>query len=374
MRFSLLLPALLGLTTMAFAQEGDDAKDTAWGRSVATEIAGDPVGAEAILVEAWGEDGGNYFVRLRRAYLALRQGRFQEAQARYAALQASDEGASDPDVAAGLRAAQARTLPAEMAVIQAQAWATPEVWGAMVGQTLGNSRYLGGAVFAHVPARVTSKLTLHVAGRYVDYRRQGSGSVWAFGPGGTRQYSLGDAFVAADYQHPWWGVDGLAVYEKISNTSPMTGGNLRGRVGQRYGLLMDGTLLVSAGSPDHWQAVPRIFLWPLPNVGLRAGTRLTFDGRQSTSAMAGASVFMGGHALHLDGHLGNERAALQPASFSLLNLPGDATVGGTVTLVLHLTSTFRLLAQAQGERLKSDGADGSYFSAGLGIDVALGKP
>jgi hypothetical protein len=373
MKRGLLLLVLLGLPTIALAQVDSDSKDTAWTRSVAAEIAGDLSRAEDILVEAWGEDGGNYFVQLRRAYLALLQGRFAQAEERYAALQASDEGAADPDVAAGLKAAKARTVPPTSVVSEAQARTTPEVWGALAGQSLGNSRYLGGAVFAHIPVRLTPELTLHVAGRYVGYQRQGGGSPWALEQTGVRQFSLGDVFAGADYQRPWWGVDVLGVYEKISDINALTGGSLQGRLGQDFGLLMEGSLLASAGLSANWQAVPKLFFWPMPNLGLRAGTRLTFDGRRSASALAGASLFLRGHALHVDGHLGNERAALNPASFSLLNLPGDATLGGTLTVVVRLTPSFRLLAQAQGERLKSDGADGAYWSAALGVDMALGS-
>jgi len=377
MKRLLLVLVMMGLPMRVFAQtsqnESADRKDTAWSRSVAAEVAGDLAGAEDILSEAWGADGGNYFIQLRRAYLALLQGRFSQAEARYAALQASDEGAADPDVTAGLNAARTRTpLPGSPAV-EASARATPEVWGALVGQSLGNTSYLGGAIFAHVPVRVTPELRLHVAGRYVDYQRQGGGSRWAFGQTGARQITLGDGFLGADYQRPWWGMDALGVYEKLSGTSTLAGGSLRGRVGQRYGIMMDGTVLLSAGSSANWQVVPLAFFWPVPSLGLRAGARLTFDGRQSTSAMAGASLFLGGHSLHVDGHLGKERAALNPGSFSLLSLSGDATLGGTLTLALRLGPTVRLLAQAQGERLTSDGADGSYWSAALGVDMAFGS-
>jgi hypothetical protein len=374
MKRLLLVLVMTGLPMAAFAQTSADRKDTAWSRSVAAEVAGDLAGAENILVEAWGDDGSNYFIQLRRAYLALLQGRFSQAEARYAALQASDEGAADPDVAAGLSAAKTRTpLPGNPAV-EASARATPEVWGAMVGQSLGNTSYLGGAIFAHVPVRITPKLRLHVAGRYVNYQRQGGGSRWAFGQTGARQITLGDVFLGADYQRPWWGVDVLGVYEKLTGTSTLAGGSLRGRVGLRYGIMLDGTVLLSAGSSANWQVVPLAFFWPVASLGLRAGTRATIDGRQSTSAMAGASFFLGGHSLHVDGHLGNERAALNPASFSLLNLSGDATLGGTLTLVFRLSPTVRLLAQAQGERLTSDGADGAYWSAALGVDLAFGSP
>jgi hypothetical protein len=369
----LLVLAMAGLPMAAVAQTSEDRKDTAWSRSLTAEVAGDIAGAESILVEAWGNDGGNYFIQLRRAYLALLQGRFSQAEARYAALQASDEGAADPDVAAGLHAARTRTLPSGSPASEVPARVTPEVWGALVGQSLGNTSYLGGAIFAHVPVQISPDLRLHVAGRYVDYQRQGGGSRWAFGQTGARQITLGDVFLGADYQRPWWGIDALGVYEKLSGTSALTGGSLRGRVGQRYGVMMDGTLLLSAGSSANWQVVPLAFFWPVPSLGLRASTRLTFDGRQSTSAMAGASLFLGGHSLHVDGHLGNERAALNPASFSLLNLSGDATLGGTLTLVFRLSRTVRLLAQAQGERLTSDGADGAYWSAALGVDMAFGS-
>jgi hypothetical protein len=375
MKRLLLVLLMTGLPMAAFAQkndaEGEDGKDTAWTRSVAAEVAGDIAGAEDILIEAWGADGGNYFIQLRRAYLALLQGRFSQAQARYAALQASDEGAADPDVAAGLHAARTRILPGSSAS-EVPARFHPEVWGALVGQSLGNTSYLGGAIFAHVPVRITPELRFHVAGRYVDYQRQGGGSRWAFGQTGARRITLGDVFLGADYQRPWWGVDALGVYEKLSGSSSLAGGSLRGRVGQRFGLMMDGTLL-SAGSSANWQVVPLAFFWPVSILGLRAGTRLTFDGRQSTSVMAGASLFLGGHSLHMDGHLGNERAALNPGSFSLLNLSGDATLGGTLTLALRLSKTVRLLAQAQGERLTSDGADGAYWSASLGVDMAFGS-
>jgi hypothetical protein len=367
----LAIMGLLGRPMAALAEESQ--KDTAWSRSVAAEVAGDIAGAEDILVQAWGEDGGNYFVQLRRAYLALLQGRFSLAETRYAALAATPEGADDPDVAAGLHAARTRTMPAGIAAIEVPARATPEVWGGMVGQTLGRTRYLGGAVFAHVPVRITPELTLHVAGRYVGYARQGGGSPWAFGQNGPRRISLSDGFLGANYERRWWGLGALGVYEKISGSNALAGGSLRGRVGERYGILMEGALLSSAGASANWQLVPLAFFWPVPSVGLRAGARLTFDGRQSTSAMAGASFSLRGHTLHMDGHIGNERAALSPANFSLLNLSADATLGGTLTLVMRLSPAVRLLVQAQGERLKNEGAEGAYWSASLGLDMALGS-
>jgi hypothetical protein len=207
----------------------------------------------------------------------------------------------------------------------------------------------------------------------VGYGRQGGGSPWAFGQGGARRISLGDGFLGADYQRRWWGIGALGVYEKISGANALAGGSLRGRVGQRYGILMDGTLLSSAGASANWQLVPLAFFWPVPDLGLRAGARLTIDGRQSTSAMAGASLSLRGHSLHVDGHIGNERAALSSATFSLLNLSADATLGGTLTLVLRLNPTVRLLAQAQGEHLTNEGAEGSYWSVSLGVDMALGS-
>jgi hypothetical protein len=373
MNRSLLVLVMMGLPMAVLAQEGDDRRDTAWTRSVAAETAGDVTGAEDILVDAWGDGGGNYFVQLRRAYLALLQGRYARAEGRYAALQATPEGAADPDVAVGLAAARSRVLPSGITASDSSARVSPEVWGGMVGQTLGNSRYLGGALFAHVPVRITPELTLHVAGRYIGYGRQGGGAPGSFGQSRARLLSLGDGFLGADYQRRWWGVGAVGVYETLTGTSGLAGGSLRGRVGQRYGVLMDGTLLVSAGSSANWQVVPLAFFWPMPNLGLRAGARLTFDGRQSTSAMAGASLALRGHFLHVDGHLGNERAALNPATFSLLDLSGDATLGGTLTLVIRLSSTVRLLAQAQGERLSNAGVEGSYWSTSLGVDLAFGS-
>jgi hypothetical protein len=362
---------LLGLSTPAWSQEVDERRDTAWTRSVAAEIGGDLPRAEAILDEAWGDDGENYFVQLRRAYLALLQARFVEAERRYAALQNSDEGASDPDVAAGLRAARAGTVPS--GGTQTPARAVPEVWGGVVGQSLGTTRYLGGAVFAHVPVRLSPGLSLHVTGRYVGYQRQGGGSPWAFSQSGTRQFSLGDVFAGGEYQREGWGVAALGVYETIAGSNALAGGSVRGRLGRDFGVLLDGSALAAADASANWQAVPRAFVWPLPTLGLRAGARLTYDGRRSTSVMAGASALLRGHALHVDGHLGNERAALDSATFSLLNLPGDAAWGGTVTLVLYLGASVHLLAQGQGERLKSDGAEGAYWSASIGVDMALGS-
>lgn len=374
MKRAVLLLLLLGLPATAAAREGNDRRDTAWSRSVAAESAGDFAGAEEILVEAWGESSGNYFVELRRAHLALRRGRFAQAEARYEALLATPEGATDPEVAAGLRAARTRTLPTPVAAASdSPVRATPEIWGGLAGRTLGSTRYLGGAIFAHVPVRFTPELSLHLAGRYVSYGRQSGASPWAFGQSRAGRVNLGDVFLGADYQHPWWSVAALGVYEKITGINALAGGCLRGRVGHRYGISMDAALLLSAGASANWQLLPLAFFWPVPNLGLRAGTRLTFDGRQSTSALAGASLSLGGHSLHVDGHLGNERAALNPASFSLLDLSADATLGGTVTFVLRLSPTARLLAQTQGERLKSEGAEGAYWSVSLGFDMAIGS-
>jgi hypothetical protein len=184
---------------------------------------------------------------------------------------------------------------------------------------------------------------------------------------------VGDVFLAGELQREDWSVAAVGAYEKISGTNALAGGSLRGRVGQRYGVLLEGSLLLSAGASANWQVLPLAFFWPAPNLGLRAGTRLTLDGRRSTSAIAGTSLSLRGHSLHLDGHLGNERAALDPATFSLLDLAADATLGGTVTLVLRLTPTVRLLAQTQGERLRSEGAEGAYWSVSLGFDLAVGS-
>jgi hypothetical protein len=369
----LLLLFLLITTSIASAEEPSDRRDTAWDRSVAAEAAGDLARAEAVLDEAWGHESGNYFVQLRRAHLALLRGFFAQAEDRYAALQATPEGASDPDVAAGLHAARTHTVPSVAASVAAPARATPEVWAGMAGWNLGSTRYLGGAVFAHTPVRVSSEFSLHVAGRYVSYGRQSEASPWAFGQTRARRLNLADAFVGADYQQAWWSAAVSGAYEKLTGSNALMGGGVRGRVGRDYGVLLGGTVLRAAGSQANWQILPLAFYWPLPEVGLRAGARLTFDGRQSASAMAGASLMVGGHALHLDGHLGNERAALNPETYSLLTLSADATLGGTLTLALRLTPTIRLLAQAQGERLKNEGATGAYWSASLGADLAIGS-
>jgi hypothetical protein len=373
MKRILLLLSILAVPAAARAQDGRDGKDTAWNRSVAAEVAGDLTVADDILVEAWGEDGGNYYVRLRRAYLALLQGRFSQAEARYAALQGTPEGETDPDVVAGLRAAKTRTLPEGIHAADPLARSNPEIWGAFVGQTLGGSRYLGGAIFAHVPVRITPEIRLHAAGRYVRYQRQGGGSPWAFSNAGGRTVSVSDLFLGADYQRRWWGLDAVGAYEKLTGDSAIVGGGVRARGGDRAGVIVDGSVLASSGNTTNCQVVPMAFVWPTNEVGLRAGARLTFDDRQSASALAGASLFFRGHALHLDGHLGNERSALNPTTFSLMNLSADATLGGTLTLVLRIVPTLRLLFQTQGERLKKEGAEGAYFAVSVGVDVSLGS-
>jgi len=199
MKRGAILLLLLGLPATASAREGNDRRDTAWSRSVAAERTGDFAGAEDILAEAWGERSDNYFVELRRAHLALRRGRFAQAEARYAALQATPEGATDPEVAAGLRAARTRTLPAPVVgADDSLVRVTPEIWGGLAGRTLGSTRYLGGAIFAHVPVRFTPELSLHLAGRYVSYGRQSRASPWAFGQSRAGRINLGDVFLGAE--------------------------------------------------------------------------------------------------------------------------------------------------------------------------------
>jgi hypothetical protein len=366
----LLISCLLAWSLPARAADKDDAKDTAWSRSVAAEVAGDLPRAEAILLESWDEQTDNYYVQLRRAYLSLLQGQFALAKSRYAALAATSEGKDDPDVAAGLAAATEGKRPNAAPLDRA----TPELWTGFVSQGLGGPRYQGGAIFAHLPLRLTPALRLHAAGRYVLYQRQGAGSPWAFSSTGPRRLTIADALLGLDYQQPWWGVDALAVYEKTSTINAIMGGGLRGRVGETYGLILETAALMAQGRTTNWQLTPLAFLWPTPTIGLRAGARMTRDGTTSVSAILGVSLLFKTLSLHMDGHLGDERAALTMPAFSLLDLPGTATLGGTATLSLRVHDRVRLYLQTQGERLKRTGAEGSYFSASLGIDVSLHSP
>jgi hypothetical protein len=390
------------LASHAWASDEPDPRAGAWDSSVAQQLAGDLAGAEQTMIRGWGAQPDNYWVSLRLAYLALLQARPDEARTRYQALRERPEAAGDQDVPRGLASAiaahgwalakQAATTDARAGFRQALAIdpenpsaklglqtipslpiAVPELWLGLTGQSLGQNHYAGWASYAQLPVRLSDRLVLRVAGRYVPFWESSSLSPWALADRGQAAWTLNEQYLAVSYDSRLLGLEGVAARADTNISSAIMGGGARLRLGSSVGAFLETAVLHARRNPTNSQLRPMAFIWLGQHVGLQAGVRLTIDKRSTlVSANTGASFLFRPVTIHLQGHLGKERWAFGFAGPSVLSLTSAASYGGSVTLVRSLTKDLRLALQFEGESLGQGRATGAYWSISTGIQLGLG--
>jgi tetratricopeptide (TPR) repeat protein len=399
----------LGLLVMmaagaASAGGDEDARAGAWDRSVSLQVAGDLAGAEALMTRAWGAAPGNYWVSLRLAYLALLQGRAEEAVIRYQALRTRPEAADDTDVVRGHASAIAavgwqlakqgaasaardhfrRALaidPANQSAAEglrgaaAAPIASPEVWTGYFEQSLGISRYRGWLLYGSLPLRVGDLFVARLAGRYLSASRASGRSPWGFGSQGAAPWTLDEQYLTFARERASLGGEVVGLRSGTTGRAAIWGGAGRLRVGSVWGGVLEAAYLRAAGVATNLQARPALFYWPWPELGLQAGARLTKDDRgSSASAAAGLSLLLHPLALHVRGHLGVERWAFAFEGPSIASFDPETSYGGSAMLEWLASPRLRLAVLGEGERLRDAGALGFFWSISAGVQYLFGLP
>jgi len=366
-----VLGVLVLLSAGAASAGGDeDARAGAWDRSVSLQVGGDLAGAEAIMVRGWGSAPENYWVSLRLAYLALVQGRAEEAAARYQALRARPEAEDDPDVVRGHASAIAAVGQGGAAAAPV---ASPEAWAGYFEQSLGTSRHRGWLLYGSLPVRVGDLFVARLAGRYLSAARASGRSPWGFGNQGPAPWTLDEQFLTFAREQTFLGGEVVGLRSGTTGRAAIWGGAGRLRVGSAWGGVLEAAYLWASGVATNLQARPALFYWPWPELGLQAGARLTKDERgSSASAGAGLSLLLRPLALHLRGHLGVERWAFDFAGPSLASFDTETSYGGSALVQWSAGKRLVLSVLGESERLRDAGALGSYWSISAGLQYLLG--
>lgn len=390
----------------AYAQDDPYAlRAGAWDRSVELERRGDPAGALAVLMKAWGPDSDSYEVTMRLAYLENRLGHRDASIALYRKARAMPP--AGPDAAAGLSAAltvegysrlddgdrggarerfeeavatnpQASDARQGLGILGPASRVDPEVWGAYLNQTVKPDQFTGWAVFAHVPWWVNDSVRLRLAGRYL----QTSGDVYTsaptaptpgHGPGmqgastKTTTDRQGEFYGSLGWYPRYVGIEvmGFGLVRKGEGVVPAEAASLR--LGGRAGLRVEQAALFRKAGTG-LQVLPQLYWWPTRSFGLAAGPRFTHDPRgDEVSTVAGISVVGESAGLSLQGHLGKERWPVSIDVPSVLALDSDLTMGATVTTTFRLSDSWRLGLQGQWEKVEVPAFDGSYYSLSTGL-------
>jgi len=386
----------------AVADEAEaDPRAGAWDRSVQLQLDGDLAGAERIMTRGWGSTPDNYWVSLRLAYLALLQGRADEAIRRYQALRTRPEAEGDRDVvrghgsalaakgwqlvnggsAAKARAQFRQALAVDpdnasavqgLTLIAPPPLASPELWTGLVGHSLGVYRYLGFALYGNLSVPVQDWFVVRVAGRYVSSARASGRSALSFGGRRESPWTLDEAYLSLARSKGLWGGEIVGARSATTGQATLWGGAGRLRVGTFWGGQLEAVYLRASGWARNVQVLPALYYWPVAAVGLQAGARLTHDDRgDSASANAGVSLRLSPLALHLRGHLGEERWAFAFDGPSLASFDAVTSYGGSATLLWSASESWRLAVQGEGERLRAEGAIGYYWSASIGVQYSV---
>jgi tetratricopeptide (TPR) repeat protein len=394
---------LVMLSAGAASAGGDeDARAGAWDRSVSLQVAADLGGAEALMLRAWGSNPENYWVSLRLAYLALLQGRAEEAASRYQALRTRPEAEGDTDVVRGHASAIAavgwqlaqqgspsaarehfrRALaidPENQSATQglrgesAAPIVSPEAWAGYFEQSLGTFRYRGWLLYGSLPVRVGDLFEARVTGRYLSASRDSRRSPWGFGNQGAAPWTLDEQYLSLARERAFLGGEVVGLRSGTTGRAAIWGGAGRLRVGSAWGGVLEAAYLRASGVATNLQARPTLFYWPWPELGLQAGARLTKDERgNSASAAAGLSLLLHPVALHVRGHLGVERWAFAFEGPSLASFDTETSYGGSAMLRWSPSTRLRLSVLGEGERLRDAGVLGFFWSISAGLQYLFG--
>lgn len=400
---SLFCLSILLLAKVAMADSQFDTRAGAWDRSVAFEIDGNLAAAEKVIYQGWGSHPQNYWVLLRLAYLALLQQRPENACHRYQILRTMPESVDDPDVLRGhasalaatgwLRAKNGKTVEARslfrkaisldptnpsaslgLQNVQPVPILVPELWSGITTHSLGLSHYQGTTAYAHLPIRITDFLILRGAFRYVYSQETTHGSPYRFSEPSRSHWHLDEEYIALAREASFLGLEVIGIRSKTSDRTPIWGSAGRLRIGSLWGFFLESAVLKTTGVVTHSQLRPMAFYSFGHHLVFQTGVRFTRDQYKNRfSTQAGISGYLRGLSLHLQGHLGKERWAFGMVGPSLMSLDIDTIYGGSVTLMGPIMKDLRFAIQAEGERLRLEGAHGAYFSFSAGIQLAMGE-
>jgi hypothetical protein len=370
----------------------------AWDRSVALERTGELAQARELLLRAWGAGSPSYEVTLRIAWLSLRLTLADAAVGTYA--RARGLRGAGPEATEGLasslslrgyqslddhdRAAARADWQQALYFDPSQADAEhgldlarelrfdPELWAAFVGLKAGGQSSYGGAVLLDLPLQIKDWLGVRAAYRHVEASASaaaGQSSGRGSGKGSSRTRFGQDEGYAAVGLGTWWlWIEAMGLVVDPS-TEPVAGGEAaRLRVGEDYGAQLE-QAVVARDRGVSGQLSPTAFVWPIHELGLSAGARITLDDvGQDASALAGVSIVVEPVELHLSGHFGVERWPVSMAVPIVLTLDEELTVGGSLAGLFMVSKEWSLGVSGSIERIvPAEGQAGVYGSAGLGL-------
>jgi hypothetical protein len=251
--------------------------------------------------------------------------------------------------------------------------ASPELWTGYFGQALGTDRYRGYLLYGSLPVRIGDLFVIRATGRYLSAARAGGRSPYAFGNQGARPWTLDEEFLSLSRERPWAGGELVGLRSGTTGRPAMYGAAGRLRLGETWGGLLEAAYLNARRAGSNLQAQPALFYWPLRQLGLQVGTRLTRDDRgNSVSATAGVSLLLAPVALYLHGHVGTERWAFSFAGPSLASFAAETSYGGSATLLWSPSPRWRLGLGGEGERLRETGASGYFWCVSGGLQYLFG--
>lgn len=394
--------SLVLLALMAWPWSADAGEGSAWDRSVALEVGGDLAQAERVMVQEYGEQPENYWAGLRLAYLALLQERYEEAHARYQALRARPEAEGDADVVRGLASALAglgwdkvkggdaaearaefkRALRIDpenqsaskgLAALSGGPWIFPEAWSGATGNSLSRDQWTGWASYAQIAVSFSDLLTVRAAGRFVHYWNTGRRTPWAIRNGRLSSYNLDEQFFGIGHESRWWGAELVGARSDTNVSNAILGGAGRLRLGNTWGVTLEGGALSAKGGPSNQQVRPMAFVWIGKLVGVQAGARVTRDDRgNGVSANAGITLALDAVTIVMEGNLGDELWSFGVAGPSIMSFDSKSTYGGGATVLWSMNKRVRLALQGEGARLRQEGASGAYWSLSAGVQLSLG--
>ena len=108
----------------------------------------------------------------------------------------------------------------------------PSCGGIFTSNSLGRYKYQGWGGYAHLPVRITKRLVVRAAGRFIAASRTSGRSPWAFSSQGD-SWALNEQFLALGWNSPTVGAEASLARSATSDDAAILGGG-RGSAGRRH--------------------------------------------------------------------------------------------------------------------------------------------
>lgn len=252
----------------------------------------------------------------------------------------------------------------------ARAWRiAPELWTDYVGLRADGTQGGGLSAFTLLPLRLSNTFRLRAAYRFTWLDLYGPAKDGASGAS-TREetpWHQHDAYLGFGFggAYAWLDLLGMALFP--SDEHATIGQAVQLRLGRHFGVdAFEATLHGERG----WnvQLAPRVFVWPVDWLGLRAGPRFTLDDQGNPGSVeAGATLAMGSFQLYIGGHAGTQRRPVSPTLPLVLTLDEDIPLGGSAALLFQIAPHWTVGLSSHLDKLASGPDRGSWtrFSTGL---------